>query len=179
MCGTRKASGAHFLIFPTLDDTKLLLTQLAKWAKHSSGYLDGTEGAYADDGSRFLRIPMYPDTRGPFERTWQRGTRLPERVHIGPHLGRRLTKPFSGDQLTECPSCRKSVTKGFAYSPSANKCYLKKLQRTIVLPSTRDFLLDSRACESLLQCAHLKVHSDSSILRVYLTDQSCSQCPYE
>lgn len=30
---------------------------------------DGTEGAYAYDGSRYLRVPMYPDDRQPFERT--------------------------------------------------------------------------------------------------------------
>jgi ribokinase len=30
---------------------------------------DGTEGAYAYDGSRRLRVPMYPDARGPYERT--------------------------------------------------------------------------------------------------------------
>jgi len=30
---------------------------------------DGTNGAYADDGARGYRIPMYPDPRKPFERT--------------------------------------------------------------------------------------------------------------
>lgn len=30
---------------------------------------DGTNGAYAFDGSKALRIPMYPDPRKPFERT--------------------------------------------------------------------------------------------------------------
>ena len=30
---------------------------------------DGTEGAYAYDGEQMLFIPMYPDTRGPYERT--------------------------------------------------------------------------------------------------------------
>jgi ribokinase len=30
---------------------------------------DGTEGAYAFDGTRKLKVPMYPDTRGPYERT--------------------------------------------------------------------------------------------------------------
>jgi ribokinase len=30
---------------------------------------DGTNGAYAYDGDRRLKIPMYPDSRGPFERT--------------------------------------------------------------------------------------------------------------
>lgn len=30
---------------------------------------DGTKGAYASDGERMLRVPMYPDQRGPFERT--------------------------------------------------------------------------------------------------------------
>lgn len=30
---------------------------------------DGTNGGYAYDGARMMRIPMYPDARGPFERT--------------------------------------------------------------------------------------------------------------
>lgn len=30
---------------------------------------DGTNGAYASDGTKLLRVPMYPDERGPFERT--------------------------------------------------------------------------------------------------------------
>jgi ribokinase len=30
---------------------------------------DGTNGAYAYDGTKLFRVPMYPDVRGPFERT--------------------------------------------------------------------------------------------------------------
>jgi len=64
-----KEEAARILEIPITDDTKLLLTELAKLGPKIVVVTDGTEGAYGYDGSRFLRIPMYPDTRGPFERT--------------------------------------------------------------------------------------------------------------
>lgn len=54
---------------PAERDVKVLLTGLAALGPKLVVVTDGTEGAYAYDGARFLRVPMYPDTRGPFERT--------------------------------------------------------------------------------------------------------------
>jgi sugar/nucleoside kinase (ribokinase family) len=54
---------------PEERDIKSLLTKLAELGPKIVSITDGTNGAYAYDGSRFLRVPMYPDTRGPFERT--------------------------------------------------------------------------------------------------------------
>ena len=64
-----KEEAARILEIPLTSDTKLLLTELAKLGPKVVVVTDGTEGAYGYDGSRFLRIPMYPDTRGPYERT--------------------------------------------------------------------------------------------------------------
>lgn len=51
------------------EDIKALLTGLAALGPKLLAITDGTEGAYAYDGARFMRVPMYPDERGPFERT--------------------------------------------------------------------------------------------------------------
>lgn len=64
-----KEEAARILEIPITDDIKLLLTELAKLGPKMVIVTDGTEGAYGYDGTRFLRIPMYPDTRGPYERT--------------------------------------------------------------------------------------------------------------
>lgn len=64
-----KEEAARILEMPVTDDTKLLLAELAKLGPKIVLVTDGTNGAYAYDGTRFLRVPMYPDTRGPFERT--------------------------------------------------------------------------------------------------------------
>ncbi len=55
-------------ISPT-DDVKMLMRELAALGPKLVVVTDGTNGAYAYDGSRYLRVPMYPDARGPFERT--------------------------------------------------------------------------------------------------------------
>lgn len=51
------------------EDIKTLLTALAALGPKLIAITDGTEGAYAYDGSKFMRVPMYPDDRQPFERT--------------------------------------------------------------------------------------------------------------
>lgn len=64
-----KEEAATILAIPFTDDCKALLTGIAELGPKSVVITDGTNGAYGYDGSRFLRIPMYPDSRGPFERT--------------------------------------------------------------------------------------------------------------
>jgi sugar/nucleoside kinase (ribokinase family) len=51
------------------EDIKALILGLAALGPKIISITDGTNGAYAYDGARFMRVPMYPDTRGPFERT--------------------------------------------------------------------------------------------------------------
>jgi ribokinase len=48
---------------------KELLGELSALGPKTVVITDGTEGAYAYDGTRMLRVPMYPDERAPFERT--------------------------------------------------------------------------------------------------------------
>ncbi len=64
-----KEEAAHILNIPVADDFKVLLQGVAALGPKIVVVTDGTNGAYAYDGVRFLRVPMYPDTRGPFERT--------------------------------------------------------------------------------------------------------------
>lgn len=52
-----------------LDDIRGLLIGISKLGPKSVVITDGTKGAYSFDGSRMLYVPMYPDTRGPYERT--------------------------------------------------------------------------------------------------------------
>lgn len=53
----------------TPDYIKELIKGLAALGPKLICITDGTEGAYAYDGSRYMRVPMYPDDRQPFERT--------------------------------------------------------------------------------------------------------------
>lgn len=64
-----KEEAARILEIPLTEDVKMLMTKLAEMGPKLVVVTDGTNGAYAYDGTRFLRVPMYPDTRGPFERT--------------------------------------------------------------------------------------------------------------
>lgn len=59
----------RILQMPEERDIKTLLTNVRALGPKIVAITDGTKGAYAFDGSRFLCVPMYPDTRGPFERT--------------------------------------------------------------------------------------------------------------
>ncbi|HEV7121266.1 MAG TPA: carbohydrate kinase family protein [Candidatus Paceibacterota bacterium] len=52
-----------------LDDIRGLLVSIAKLGPKIVVITDGTKGAYAFDGSRMMYVPMYPDSRGPYERT--------------------------------------------------------------------------------------------------------------
>ncbi len=64
-----KEEAARILELPVTNDVKMLMQGLAHLGPKIVVVTDGTNGAYAYDGARFLRIPMYPDTRGPYERT--------------------------------------------------------------------------------------------------------------
>lgn len=51
------------------EEVPSLLRKLAAHGPARVIITDGREGAYAYDGDRILRVPMYPDARPPFERT--------------------------------------------------------------------------------------------------------------
>lgn len=57
------------LILKAERDIPALLTGLRSLGPKLVVVTDGTEGAYAFDGDRMLYVPMYPDSRGPYERT--------------------------------------------------------------------------------------------------------------
>lgn len=48
---------------------KELMLGLASLGPKLVAVTDGSNGAYAYDGARYVRVPMYPDDRQPFERT--------------------------------------------------------------------------------------------------------------
>jgi sugar/nucleoside kinase (ribokinase family) len=50
-------------------DLKSLLEQMHALGPKVVVITDGPRGAYASDGARILRVPMYPDPKPPFERT--------------------------------------------------------------------------------------------------------------
>lgn len=50
-------------------DLKSLLEQMHALGPKVVVITDGPRGAYASDGTRVLRVPMYPDPKPPFERT--------------------------------------------------------------------------------------------------------------
>jgi len=64
-----KEEAGRILDTDDLSDIRGLLVSLAKLGPKIVVITDGTKGAYAFDGSRMMYVPMYPDTRGPFERT--------------------------------------------------------------------------------------------------------------
>jgi len=67
--GCNKEEAGRILGIDDLEDIRGLLVGLAKLGPKIVVITDGTNGAYAFDGSRTMYVPMYPDTRGPFERT--------------------------------------------------------------------------------------------------------------
>lgn len=64
-----KEEAALILGVTDTSDVKALMHGIATLGPKIVVVTDGTNGAYAHDGTRYLRVPMYPDTRGPFERT--------------------------------------------------------------------------------------------------------------
>ncbi|MEK7511379.1 MAG: carbohydrate kinase family protein [Patescibacteria group bacterium] len=64
-----REEAARILGHHDTSDIKQLLTDVRALGPKTVIITDGTEGAYAYDGEAMLFIPMYPDTRGPYERT--------------------------------------------------------------------------------------------------------------
>lgn len=84
-----KEEAARILEIALTDDVKMLMEGLAALGPKIVVVTDGTNGAYAYDGTRFLRVPMYPDDRGPFERTGA-GDAFASTVVAGLALGKPL-----------------------------------------------------------------------------------------
>lgn len=74
-----------------LKDIRGLLVAMAKLGPKIVVITDGTNGAYAFDGSRMMYVPMYPDSRGPFERTGA-GDAFASSVAVALSLGEPLEK---------------------------------------------------------------------------------------
>lgn len=64
-----KDEAERILELPAGTDIKALLDGIRALGPSVAVITDGTEGAYAFDGEKKLYVPMYPDTRGPYERT--------------------------------------------------------------------------------------------------------------
>ena len=64
-----KEEAERILGFAEPQEIKSLLKALQALGPKIVIVTDGREGAYAYDGNRALFVPMYPDTREPFERT--------------------------------------------------------------------------------------------------------------
>lgn len=64
-----KEEAGRILENDDLDDVRGLLVGIHKLGPKIVVITDGTNGAYGFDGSRMMYVPMYPDTRGPYERT--------------------------------------------------------------------------------------------------------------
>lgn len=64
-----KEEAQRILSLPEEDNMGILLERFAALGPKIIVITDGREGAYAYDGTRKMHVPMYPDTRAPFERT--------------------------------------------------------------------------------------------------------------
>lgn len=64
-----KEEAARILEVPHDTDIHALLKGIRALGPTTAIITDGTEGAYAHDDAHTLYVPMYPDERGPFERT--------------------------------------------------------------------------------------------------------------
>ena len=64
-----KEEAARILTLPPSTPIKELLSGMRALGPKTVVITDGPAGAYADDGTNALFVPMYPDTSAPFERT--------------------------------------------------------------------------------------------------------------
>lgn len=64
-----KEEAERILGLPSGTDIRMLLESIRALGPRTVIITDGREGAYAYDGARKMRVPMYPDVRPPFERT--------------------------------------------------------------------------------------------------------------
>ncbi|CAN5717339.1 carbohydrate kinase family protein [soil metagenome] len=69
LCVCNKEEAERVLGHTTSQDVKDLLTQITALGPTVVIITDGLNGAYAYDGTNTYKVPLYPDTRGPFERT--------------------------------------------------------------------------------------------------------------
>jgi len=60
---------AQRILETTENDIRVLLSGMRALGPKVAVITEGTSGAYADDGTQAWFVPMYPDTKGPFERT--------------------------------------------------------------------------------------------------------------
>lgn len=84
-----KEEAERILALPEGTEVKELLSKLRALGPNVVVMTDGTRGAYAYDGSEMLRVPMYPDERGPFERTGA-GDAFASTVTVALALGKTL-----------------------------------------------------------------------------------------
>ncbi len=64
-----KEEAEKILGYTSSQDISVLLTGMRELGPKIVLITDGLNGAYAYDGERMLRVPLYPDVRGPYERT--------------------------------------------------------------------------------------------------------------
>ncbi len=64
-----KEEAQRILSLPEENNMGVLLERFAALGPTIVVITDGREGAYAFDGKRKMHVPMYPDSRAPFERT--------------------------------------------------------------------------------------------------------------
>lgn len=69
MCCCNKEEAARILGLDSAHDIKKLLLGMAAIGPKVVLISDGLNGAYGYDGINMYRIPLYPDVRGPYERT--------------------------------------------------------------------------------------------------------------
>lgn len=84
-----REEAARILGHHDTSDIKKLLHDVRALGPKTAVITDGTEGAYSYDGNRMLFIPMYPDTRGPYERTGA-GDAFASTVTVALALGKPL-----------------------------------------------------------------------------------------
>jgi len=84
-----KEEAERILGLPGGQDVSVLLEQMRALGPTVVVITDGREGAYAYDGTRKMRVPMYPDARKPFERTGA-GDSFASTVTVALALGKSL-----------------------------------------------------------------------------------------
>ncbi|MDB5190064.1 MAG: Ribokinase [Parcubacteria group bacterium] len=89
VCNVEEAG--RILGTPDERDIKTLLTAVRTLGPSIVVITDGTNGAYGYDGTRYMKVPMYPDSRGPFERTGA-GDAFASTVVVALSLGEPLEK---------------------------------------------------------------------------------------
>lgn len=64
-----KEESGRILGLPEEHDIKILLQKLRALGPETVIITDGPHGAYAYDGEKMLKVPIYPDPKAPYERT--------------------------------------------------------------------------------------------------------------